>query len=853
MKIAVIGLGKAGLPLAAVIADGGFEVVGVDVDEKKCEMINKGVNPIPEEAGLDELIKKYGGKNLIATTNYKDAEDCNVYIVIVPLYVDENYNPDFGILENAFRNVGRILKKGDSVVLETTVPVGTTENIVKRWLEEESGLRLGEFHLAYSPERIMTGYSISRLKEFSKVIGGVDKKSGQIAFEVYKRFIPNLHLVSSARVAEFIKIIEGCYRDVNIALANELFKIAEELGVDFYDARQYANHEYCHIHLPSTGVGGHCFSKDEYVFVDGINPITFEEFYNSVEGDVKVIGNVEIKMPKKDCSVLSFDLNEKKAVFRKVTILTKRRLNDNENVFEITLKTGRKIRLTENHIVLVYKNGEFVQQLVRELKPSDKIAIVAKLSTISVRKKVNLIEILNKSENFKVKFNSIDAEDKRSIHRNFAPQSYDYLKRKYIPLNHSIKTCDEIKLKPVAITSGRGKSYQEVPCWIDVNTDFAKSIGYVSEGCITEDKSLRVRLSFNAKEREYIRDVKKILSKLGLRFLEYIQNGVHHLKVSSRAFGLLLESLGVGRNSYDAKIPSFILNDTELTKAVLSGFINGDGSVCVYEGEHRYRRGNKIYKTDRIGIAVEIATSSDKLAQQLFLALQNLEIVPSYKKAGNVHILRIFGYENVKRLKDCVDGSKREKIEYYLSKVKKIESNSSFELKDGFALIEVKDVKRIDYDDYVYSIEVDDTNTVVTTTGIVVHNCIPVYPWFLIKEMEKREKFDYARLLRTAREINDEMINYWAERIVLECLKVGKPLKDVEICIKGITFRKGVKELYHSRNLALARLLIKKGLNVFVYDEMFNKEEVEKLGLRWIEPNNADVVFDPFELKITRR
>ncbi len=131
-----------------------------------------------------------------------------MFVVIVPLLVDENYNPDFRILENAFRNVGRILKKGDLVVLETTVPPMTTELLAKRWLEEGSGLKLGEFYLAYSPERIMTGHSISRLKEFPKVIGGVDKESGIKAFEVYRKFIPNLHLVSSARVAEFIKVIE---------------------------------------------------------------------------------------------------------------------------------------------------------------------------------------------------------------------------------------------------------------------------------------------------------------------------------------------------------------------------------------------------------------------------------------------------------------------------------------------------------------------------------------------------------------------------------------------------------------------------------------------------------------------
>jgi len=259
-KIAVIGLGKAGLPLAGVIAENGFEVTGVDIDSGRCEAINRGENPIPEEAGLAELIKRHGGKGLVATTDYEDASECNVFIVIVPLFIDEFQNPDFGILERAFRGVGRILKKRDLVVLETTVPPTTTETRVRQWLEAESGLSLsaGEFYLAHSPERIMTGVSISRLREFPKVVGGVDKESGARALDVYEKFIPDMHLVSSARVAEFIKIIEGCYRDVNIGLANELLKIADTLKIDFYEAREYANHEYCHIHLPSTGVGGHC-------------------------------------------------------------------------------------------------------------------------------------------------------------------------------------------------------------------------------------------------------------------------------------------------------------------------------------------------------------------------------------------------------------------------------------------------------------------------------------------------------------------------------------------------------------------------------------------------------------------
>ncbi|HOO53374.1 MAG TPA: nucleotide sugar dehydrogenase [Methanothrix sp.] len=258
MRIGVVGLGKAGLPLASVVADSDLEVIGVDIDQRKCEMINNGINPIPEEEGLDERIRIQGGKTLVATPRYEDARECTNFIVIVPLFIDEGHRPDYRILEDAFRNVGKILKRGDLVVLETTVPPNTTETMVREWLEEESGLLLGDFYLAYSPERIMTGYSISRLKDFPKIVGGVDEASGVHAFELYGRFIPNLQKVSSSRVAEFVKIIEGSYRDVNIALANEIFKIAEELEIDFYEARDYANHEYCHIHLPSTGVGGHC-------------------------------------------------------------------------------------------------------------------------------------------------------------------------------------------------------------------------------------------------------------------------------------------------------------------------------------------------------------------------------------------------------------------------------------------------------------------------------------------------------------------------------------------------------------------------------------------------------------------
>jgi UDP-N-acetyl-D-mannosaminuronic acid dehydrogenase len=106
--------------------------------------------------------------------------------------------------------------------------------------------------------------------------------------------------------------------------------------------------------------------------------------------------------------------------------------------------------------------------------------------------------------------------------------------------------------------------------------------------------------------------------------------------------------------------------------------------------------------------------------------------------------------------------------------------------------------------------------------------------------------------LRTAREQNDEMVEYWAEKIILECLRIDKPLNELKICVEGITFREGVKELHHSRNLALANLLLEKGLNVFVHDELFRRAELEQMGLRWITPDEADLVFNCFELKMRR-
>lgn len=260
MIVSVFGLGKAGLPLAAVIADSGIDVIGVDPDKNKVDEINKGKNPLAEEPGLNELVSKHAGKRLKATDDGVNAAMiANVHIVIVPLFIDKSKKPDFSAIKAALSTIGKSLKKNDLVVIETTVPVGTTEGLARGALEKASGLKAGEdFYLAHSPERIMTGYSISRFKEFPKLVGGINAISTEKAYAAYSRFAKPVR-VSNSRTAELAKISEGVYRDCNIAVANELLIASEHYNVDFWEMRGAACHEFCNILEPGN-VGGHCIA-----------------------------------------------------------------------------------------------------------------------------------------------------------------------------------------------------------------------------------------------------------------------------------------------------------------------------------------------------------------------------------------------------------------------------------------------------------------------------------------------------------------------------------------------------------------------------------------------------------------
>jgi UDP-N-acetyl-D-mannosaminuronic acid dehydrogenase len=264
MRAVVVALGKVGLPLAARIALAGHEVVGVDIDPRVVALVNDGQAPFPNEAGLPEALAETvadGRLRAVSDTAAAVAEGPDLVVAVPPLVVDASARPDWGVLDAVVADIGRGLKAGTTVSIETTVPVGTTRARVAPALEAASGLKEGtDFHVVFSPERIFSGRAIADLDKYPKLIGGLSAAGEARGIELYASFLDaEVRGLGSAEAAELSKLAETTYRDINIAFANELARYSDELGIDVLNVIDAANSQpYSHVHRPGIAVGGHC-------------------------------------------------------------------------------------------------------------------------------------------------------------------------------------------------------------------------------------------------------------------------------------------------------------------------------------------------------------------------------------------------------------------------------------------------------------------------------------------------------------------------------------------------------------------------------------------------------------------
>ena len=274
MRIAVVALGKIGLPLAVQFASKGHEVIGVDVNPRTVDLVNEGKEPFPGEAHLAEkLAELVPAGRLRATTDYAEAiPGVDAVVVVVPLFVnDETWQPDFAWMDEATKSLAAHLTPGTIVSYETTLPVGTLRGRFKPMIEQISGLEEGrDFTLIFSPERVLTGRVFADLRRYPKLVGGLSEDGTRRGIALYQQLLdfdvredlpkPNgVWDMGSAEAAEMAKLAETTYRDVNIGLANQFAVYADKIGVDVQRVIDACNSQpYSHIHRPGIAVGGHC-------------------------------------------------------------------------------------------------------------------------------------------------------------------------------------------------------------------------------------------------------------------------------------------------------------------------------------------------------------------------------------------------------------------------------------------------------------------------------------------------------------------------------------------------------------------------------------------------------------------
>ena len=306
-RICIIGLGYVGLPLACEFARHGYEVLGIEIDEEKVRKINKGESTIRgNEPGLVELLHDaLQSKGFRATSDFSVCRGAYAVIICTQTPISmRTKRPDYRALRSAVEMAGRNLSRGTLVVVESTIMPGTMQRVVNPLLERVSGLKEGvDFHLVHVPERVTPGKLIYNLERMPRVIGCRSSKGGEMALELYKTFVKGDIDITDWTTAETVKTVENAYRDVQIALSNEVALICETLGIDFLRLRDLVNRvPERSLHLAGPGVGGACLPKDPWLVISAVKErytpeliMTARKINDSMPGHVVNLVKREVK------------------------------------------------------------------------------------------------------------------------------------------------------------------------------------------------------------------------------------------------------------------------------------------------------------------------------------------------------------------------------------------------------------------------------------------------------------------------------------------------------------------------------------------------------------------------------
>lgn len=856
-KISVIGLGYVGLPLAMAFAKKGFKVWGIDVDKDRVVRLKKGQSYILDLKPSDIVALQKEG-TLTVTSDIRHIEKSDAIIICVPTPLLKTKEPDVSFIISATEAVKKHMRRGQIIVLESTTYPGTTDEVMLPILEEASFKEGKDFYLAFSPERIDPGNVKYFVTNIPKVVGGISKKSTAIAALLYGQIIEKVIPVSSSRAAEMTKLLENTFRIVNLGLINELTLMCDKLGMNIWEIIEAAKTKpYGFMPFyPGPGVGGHCLTANEYVFVKdreevGFRPVKISDFVKESKAAPgsrlhRINSSIFIKPASK--KVFSYDPVNKKSCFKEVSMLSERPYNG--KIVNIKTQDNRTISVTTKHPMMVNKNEQLGIKFADELELNDEIPIILNLPEEPVKKedlRIDLIEFLKQKrlvKGIRVRGTYFEWRDfKKEMKQKSWPIAKadldNYFKAGHLPLSAYLALEERMKWpvnrEDLILCTGRGPSYQTIPAVIDIDEDFIRFIGYyLSEGCITTDKSVRTRITFNSGESQYINDVKLFLEDKSIKYSEYRSKKWKSvcIKISSNIFGYLLRDiLRCGVDSYSMKIPRrFMSLPKKLKLHLIMGLLRGDGGVDYFCGKRIYYKNDKRYNHNFNSATVNYFTISDVLFNQMVLLLQDLGFMPNFKKRKN--LLNLFGYRQLGELKNMFLGEKARRIKSYLENSKKIIPNKNFSLHTNFATTKVKDIS-YSRASKVYSMEVRDTNTFVTSYGVLTHNCIPIDPLYL--SWKAREKGFETRFINLASEVNGHMPHYVVEKIADSLNKHKKALKGAKILICGVAYKKDIQDLRESPAFEIIDLLERHEADISYYDPYFPYLKFEDIDLKCVK------------------
>jgi len=382
-NIVIVGTGYVGIPVAAMFADKGFNVVGINRTKEKVDLINKGLCPIEgDEPNLPELIEKVvKSKKLVATTDYSACKTADAILICVETPFDsDKWEPKYDSLKSALKSVAENMSKNSLVIVESTIAPTTMETLVKPILENTSKMKAGEdFLLGNCPERVMPGKLLYNIENLSRVCGGINEETRERMLVLYSHIVKGELYPTDCITAEVVKTAENAYRDVEIAFANEVALICEKLGINVYEVRELVNKApYRNMHLPGAGVGGHCLPKDSLLLSYGVKGILTPEL-------MILARNLNKKMPSHTAGLLIDALKEKgmDAKGKKITVCGFAYLENSDDTrntpsLGVINELKQKGAIIEVHDPFVkgYEDLEIKKDLYSCVKDSDALVFV---------------------------------------------------------------------------------------------------------------------------------------------------------------------------------------------------------------------------------------------------------------------------------------------------------------------------------------------------------------------------------------------------------------------------------------------------------------------------------------------